>query len=101
MKSISKFEFKANLVLERSITPVVEDLGEHDCSMELLMDEDSNSGIIEWVYEDSRGVEDATCIGVWFKGKTLTDYDGLMSLPKQAVQLLRKAGYTVPKDFEN
>ncbi len=36
MKSIAKKEFTADLVLERSCTPVVVELGKHQCTIELL-----------------------------------------------------------------
>ena len=36
MKSIAKKEFIADLVLERSCTPVLDDLGKHQCTIELF-----------------------------------------------------------------
>jgi hypothetical protein len=107
MKSFVSMEFKAHIVRERSITPVLEKLGQHTCTMDLYVDEmdidprtnrlePSGSGTIEWVIGDEEEVEH---IGVWWEGRKLTDYDGVFSLNPYAVKLLRKAGITVGKDF--
>ncbi len=107
--SIAKIEFESELVLERSSTPVMEELGKAKCSMEFYtsdhdenqkLDKDGDGGI-EWVYELEGGGEDAVGIGVWWENGRLTDYDGVFSLPKQAVQLLRKVGIVVGDDFIN
>lgn len=58
--------------------------------------EDHN--LIEWIINDGEFVE---TIGVFFEGKTLIDYDGVFELPKEAIKLMRKAGYRVPRDFED
>lgn len=105
--SIAKIEFESNLVLERSITPVLEDLGKAKCSMEFFTsDHDKNNkldksgnGDIVWNYEMENGDEDEIGIGIWWENVRITDYDGVFSLPRQAVQLLRKAGLIVGKDF--
>jgi hypothetical protein len=101
-RSVAKSDFTEKLILEYSITPVATQLGVHNCSMELFMDEDARAGAIEWIFRpvDSPDEEDSVSIGVWFdKDKNLTDYDGVFSLPAQAIDLLQDAGYHVPPDF--
>ena len=110
MLSAGKIEFTTGIVREHSYTPKLDDLGKAQCSMELFTFDgsvpSSGNGHIEWYleYMDRNGVltggEDIQEIGVWFKDKTLCDYDGLFSLPKEAVKLLRQVGIIVPKDFE-
>ena len=39
-------------------------------------------------------------IGCWFKKNRLEDYDGVFALSPWVIKALRKAGYTVPRDFE-
>ncbi len=38
--------------------------------------------------------------GLWFKGKTLVDFDGCGCLPKAIVKTIRALGYHVPRDME-
>jgi hypothetical protein len=100
MKAVLGLNFKTQIVRERSITPVVEKLGEHVCSMELFTDdgkiEPHGSGTIEWVIGED---EEIVHIGVWWEKRRLTDYDGVFSLNPYAIKLLRNAGITVGKDF--
>lgn len=96
-----KIEFESVIVRERSITPQVENLGKAQCTMELFINEDKQSGFIEWIVDFPDGSGEDVGIGVWFEDKTLTDYDGVFSLPVQAIELLRKAGYIVPEEFED
>ena len=42
--------------------------------------------------------EHYTEIGLTFEGKELSDYDGVFWLPREVGQMLREAGYIVPKD---
>ena len=77
------------------------DIGTHDSTMELYFREDA-TGFIEWDIPD---LEDFYEIGLWFTIdqfgiRCLTDYDGVMSLPSQAVALMRKFDVIVPEDFE-
>ena len=67
--------------------------GKHDWTMELHFEND-NTGFIEW---DIPSLERTEYIGLWFEidehGKrTLSDYDGVFSLPSEAIELLRKHG---------
>lgn len=75
-------------------------LGDFESSMELFLADESNnrngSGNIEWVVEEADLCEH---IGVWWEHGKLVEYDGVFELPQQAVQLLRKFGVTVGKDF--
>lgn len=77
-------------------------LGTHESSMDLWLDEDRTKGFIEW---DIPALETTEEIGLWFeKGRAgrmyLTDYDGVMSLPKEAIALLRKNGIQVGREYE-
>ena len=97
-----RIEFTAPIVREYSYLPTLEELGEGKCSMELYMNENGKSGNIEWIIEYEDGDDDVEHIGVNFDNtKTLIDYDGVFTLPAEAIKLLRQAGYHVPKDFEN
>jgi hypothetical protein len=101
MKSIKKIEFESELTLEYSYTPTLYNLGNAKSTMELFVSEDNLSGMIEWCYEFEDGNEDAEHIGLGFdENKTLTDYDGVFSLSKFAIQLIRECGFIVPEDFE-
>ena len=105
MKAIKKIEFEAHLVREYSIVPNVDDLGFQKQTMELFTEtSDLSEGVgqIEWIVGVGTEDEDlAAYIGVyWDETNELIDYDGVFSLPIEAVQLLRKCGIKVSKDFE-
>jgi hypothetical protein len=77
------------------------DLGEHESTLELYYEKD-NTGFIEW---DIPELELFEHIGLWFDidkdGKrSLSEYDGVMSLNDHAIAILRKNGVEVSKDFE-
>lgn len=91
-KAIDRLEFLSPINLERSwgITPVAD---EAKSTMELFFNKD-NTGWIEWVVEELDLSEE---IGLTFEidrhGKrTLTDYDGVFSIPDQAMDLLERNG---------
>lgn len=88
--------FNSQLVLET--TSAVQELGAHESTMELFTSEHGTPEMIEW---DCPELEMTEHIGLWFDNKTLTDYDGVFELPMEAIKLIRKAGFTVPRDFEN
>lgn len=67
-------------------------LGEHESTMELFEDG------IEWGIP---ALCDCVWIGLWFEDQTLTDYDGVFELPKQAIELLEHAGYIISQEFKN
>lgn len=89
MKLIETIKFNTELVLERSCTSVLQPLGSHDSEMSLYHDGE-NRGFIEW---DIPSLNEVVGIGLWFNGKELTDYDGVFSLPEQAIALLEKNGF--------
>lgn len=91
LKSIDKIEFTAKCHLEGSWGS--SDLGTRECSMELF---DIDGCLqIEFI-----AGEDSEHIGLTFDNKVLVDYDGVFSLPSEAIKLLRDNGYTVPDEFE-
>ena len=78
-------------------------LGTHRSTMTLYQCEPKRF-FIEWVIP---AIDDVENIGIWLEdhpdepGKLqLSDYDGVHSLPKEAVLLLREHGIHVPKEFE-
>ena len=76
-------------------------LGEHESTLELYYNKD-NTGFIEW---DISAIDRFDHIGLWFEfdrnGKrSLSEYDGVMSLNDHAIALLRKNGVEVGSDFE-
>jgi hypothetical protein len=90
--------FNAELFLEGSWGS--KDIGNHKSTMELYFNTD-NTGFIEWDIEDY-GFE---YIGLWFEfdkvgSRSLSDYDGVMSLNPHAIELLRKNNIFVGKEFE-
>lgn len=85
-----------NLVLENSFT--VTDLGKNETTMELFKDDNGVPCMIEWDCPEQEITEQ---IGLFFDGKSLEDYDGVFELPKEAIKLIRKAGFSVPRHFEN
>lgn len=100
MKKIDTMTFTAALVLEGSWGG--RGLGQHESTMDLWLEPDRTRGFIEW---DIPSLSDVENIGLWFeKGRGgriyLTDYDGVGSLPKEAIALLRRNGIQVGEDFE-
>lgn len=75
-------------------------IGKHESTMTLYMG--PPQGCIEW---DIPGLDETVEIGLAFEydGKgalSLVDYDGVFSLPEEAVALLRKQGIVVGEEFE-
>ena len=94
---IAKKEFKAELVREYSCSPIPERLGSADNVMELHCDEDNDMWIV-WNYEFEDGTEgDEVVIGLERTDegdcKMITGYDGVFELPKEAIELLKEAGF--------
>ena len=71
--------------------------GTFKSEMELFTDNNGKPHLIEWYVPK---LDELEHIGIFFEGKTLVDYDGVFELPKEAIKLIRKAGYKVPKHFE-
>lgn len=93
MNKVATKTFTAEIVKEGSWGG--NNLGMHESTMDLYRD--GSEAFIEWDIPD---LEITEVIGIWLDGDTLTDYDGVMSLPKEAIQMLRDNGITVPEDFE-
>jgi hypothetical protein len=70
-------------------------VGKHASTMTLYAEH--NHYFIEW---DIPELEICEHIGLTFEHKTLVDYDGVFSLPKEAIRFLRKQGFRIPKEFE-
>jgi hypothetical protein len=51
---------------------------------------DPEEAHIEWVVNDGEFVEH---IGLWFRDKSLVDYDGVFELPEQVITWLNEMGY--------
>lgn len=85
-------KFRATLIEEYSATSRVTDLGAHDCEMTLYAFHPApRRDCIVWNY--SKGGEDdelVICLGL--EGTKVVDYDGVFSLPSEAVALLKEAG---------
>lgn len=95
---IGKETFTAPMIMEGSWGE--RDIGTHKSTMELFFNDDG-TGFIEWDIENI-GFEH---IGLWFDIdqfgiRSLTDYDGVMCLSDKAIEMLRKFGVIVDKEFE-
>lgn len=98
-QKIAEKKFTSQLAYEGSWGS--NDQGVHESIMELWK-RDATHYFIDW---DIPSMDEGESIGLWFeKGSDdklhLTDYDGVMSLPPQAIELLREQGFVVDKDFE-
>jgi hypothetical protein len=101
MKPVLSKTFTTELVLERSSTSWQEPLGTHESTMELYIYRDGFKGMIEW---DIPALERTEQIGLWFETgeggkKELSDYDGVMCLPEEAIALLEEYGIVVGEDY--
>lgn len=88
---IATKKFDSEIVLERSITPVVQNIGIYHSIMELFYFPEDNLCHIDWEIEDYDSItmeielEDDT--------KNVTGYDGVFELPEQAIELLKENGF--------
>ena len=58
---------------------------------------DDGSYWLEWGVES---IDEYYEIGLWFNdARELVDYDGVMSIPMEALDLIEAAGFIVPPDF--
>ena len=89
MKKIASLEFEAELVREYSAVATVDSLGRRKQTMTLYL-QNERAGMIEWIAGDDG---EGACIGLIFEERRVVDYDGVFSLPMQAVKLLESAGY--------
>ncbi len=99
MKLIATKTFKSSLIMEGSWGE--QSLGEHQSVMELYLTEDKTRGFIEW---DVPELQELTEIGLWFQTHggemVLTDYDGVFSLPYEAIKMLEETGVYVGAEFK-
>lgn len=97
LQEIATLTFSAELIQEGSWGQ--RDMGKHESTMILYKSthETRSSFFIEW---DVPALETCEQIGLTFQGKKLVDYDGIFSLPREAIKLIRKAGFIVPRDME-
>lgn len=82
------------LPLVRETSYSSNNLGKHKSVMRLYCRR--NHYFIEW---DIPALEEVEHIGLVFDGKTLVDYDGVMSLPSPVPDFLRGCGFIVPADM--
>lgn len=88
---IATKKFDSEIVLERSITPVVQNIGIYHSIMELFYSPEDNLCRIDWEIEDYDSItmeielEDGT--------KNVTGYDGVFELSEQAIELLKENGF--------
>ena len=95
MKQIARLEFEAELVREYSAVRTVDSLGHRRQTMILYAE--GGRGLVEWEAGDDG---EGAVIGLIFEGRRVVDYDGVFSLPMQAVKLLEAAGYDVTEVCE-
>lgn len=69
--------------------------GEHEMDL-YAVESKPGQFMIEWSCAELDVYEN---IGIWTEDNKLTDYDGVMSLPRQAAELLREHGIEVSDDF--
>lgn len=96
MQLIDTLTFTSPINREYSSAASCVPLGEHKSTMTLHAAQNRKKFFIEW---DIPSLEETYEIGIWCEGDILTDYDGLFSLPTQAVTLLRRNGITAPQEF--
>jgi hypothetical protein len=94
MRQVGTSVFSANLFSEGSWG--ARSMGKHSCEMTMFLADDGKHGHIDFVF----GENGYQYIGLLFDGKELVDYDGTFSLPQEAVDLIRRCGFTVSEDFE-
>lgn len=87
------YKFRAQLVEERSACAKSEDIGLHENTMILFLNEPGSRDIICWDYHPvGGGADDGVVIGIWTDNRKVTDYDGVFELPVEAVAMLRLLG---------
>ena len=97
MKEVASKTFTADLIVEGSWGE--RPLGTSESTMTFYKSIlRFDTGMIEW---DIPAHEMTEHIGLWWDPSTmeLTDYDGVFSLPKEAIELLEENGIKVGEDF--
>lgn len=98
MKNIIKFT--TDLIVSDSNSS--NDIGSHCNIMELFIHSAGDSGYIVWNYwpEEFPDDDDEEVIGLTFNDDDeLMDFDGVFSLPKEAIQLLQDNGYILDENL--
>lgn len=80
--------FTAELVSQSSYSDT--ELGNYESTMELFRDDNGVPSMIEW---DVPELEETEHIGLEIEGNDVVGYDGIWSLPQQAIDFLEKLGY--------
>ena len=90
MKSIyMKTLPKQGLVREGSFGSIPIE-GEHESTMEVFADANGTPTYIEW---DIPEIDEVVGIGLEIEGNNVTGYDGTMSMPQDAIDILKELGY--------
>ncbi len=93
---IAEKTFTAHIVSDTSYSRT--ELGKQVSTMTLYATDTPGYAFIEW---DIPALEQTEQIGLNFDvQRNLLDYDGVFSLPKEAIALLRSKGFKVGEDFE-
>ena len=90
---IATLTFESELVMEYSAVPATRPMGKFKNSMELYLEDAEVNNCIIWNFGRHAPDEDEEIIGLEIEGRKVIGYDGLMSLPMQAVMLLKAAGF--------
>jgi hypothetical protein len=92
------------IAVKTFVSPIVaqncsdsENLGKFESTMTLYFSERESYGYIEW---DIPYLNEFKVIGLWFENDELIDYDGVFSLPKQAIEMIKSSGFVVLNDFQ-
>lgn len=94
MKEIAVWHFSSEIFKEYSASHVRISLGMAENNMTLYLNDDKLNGCIDWEIDYADGDGDTVSIGLWFNDKgELTDYDGVFSLPNEAISFLETRGF--------
>lgn len=95
-KKLAEKTFSADLFSEGSWGS--RSLGRHESTMTMYASDRPGRAWIEWDIPAIDGYEE---IGLDFdvRGR-LIDYEGVFSLPREAIALIRSVGFHVPREFE-
>jgi hypothetical protein len=96
MNSIKTISGKCALNMETSADNYP--IGTHEWTMELFQYDTPGRYMIEF---DIPAIEETEHIGIWATDGVMQDYDGVASLPKEAIELLESIGITVGEDFRD
>ena len=98
---LATLAFESELVMEYSALPKAQSLGTHKNLMSLYLEDEEFNNCIIWNFGKQAADEDDEVIGLEIEGHKVVGYDGLMSLPMQAVMLLKAAGFDTSEVEDN